>query len=107
MFYNSHDSCLLCGSRELSDLKGYERHYLVRCDRCSFVFTKRIPTQAEFEKHYSNYSYSKEHYLSPITVKRYNELLDEFEKYRKTNRILDVGCGVGFFLEQARLRGWE
>jgi 2-polyprenyl-3-methyl-5-hydroxy-6-metoxy-1,4-benzoquinol methylase len=29
------------------------------------------------------------------------------EPYRKTNRILDSGCGLGWFLVEAKKRGWE
>jgi 2-polyprenyl-3-methyl-5-hydroxy-6-metoxy-1,4-benzoquinol methylase len=68
---------------------------------------EKIPTLEELNKHYSSYSYSSEGYLSPLTIKSYNFLLDEFEKYRKSNRMLDVGCGRGWFLEEARKRGWE
>jgi 2-polyprenyl-3-methyl-5-hydroxy-6-metoxy-1,4-benzoquinol methylase len=45
--------------------------------------------------------------LSEVTIKRFNELLDKFEYYRKNNRILDIGCGSGFFLEVAKNRGWQ
>ena len=45
--------------------------------------------------------------LSALTIKRYQELLNNFEKFRKSNRILDVGCGHGHFLEEAKKRGWE
>jgi cyclopropane fatty-acyl-phospholipid synthase-like methyltransferase len=34
-------------------------------------------------------------------------LLDKLEPFRKNNRILDIGCGEGFFLEVALSRGWE
>jgi 2-polyprenyl-3-methyl-5-hydroxy-6-metoxy-1,4-benzoquinol methylase len=102
-----HTSCFVCNSLNISALKGYERHDLVKCRECSFVFMRAIPTLTELENHYSTYSYGGEKFLSPVTVKSYNIILDEFEKYRKNNRILDVGCGVGFFLEQAKNRGWD
>lgn len=101
-----HQHCIVCNSKELNPLKGYEAAYLVQCQHCSFVFARQIPTAQELNDHYSK-TYSREDYLSPITVKRYHELLDQFEPFRKTNKLLDVGCGVGYFLEVARERGWE
>jgi 2-polyprenyl-3-methyl-5-hydroxy-6-metoxy-1,4-benzoquinol methylase len=79
----------------------------VKCQDCGFVFNEKIPTLEELNAHYSQYAYASEGYLSPLTIKSYNLLLDEFEKYRKTGNILDVGCGRGWFLEQARKRGWN
>lgn len=100
-----HKKCLLCESEKIEPIKGYERHYLVKCQNCDFVFIKRIPTLQELNDYYEHYASA--HYLSPITVMRYHELLDEFEKYRKTGKILDVGCGIGLFLNVAKERGWE
>ena len=51
--------------------------------------------------------YGRNDYLSPITIKRYNDILDDFEKYKKTKKLLDVGCGIGYFLEIAIKRGWQ
>ena len=68
---------------------------------------ENIPTSEELNKHYSQYSYSSSGYLSPLTIHSYNLLLDEFESYRKTNKILDVGCGRGWFLQEANKRGWN
>lgn len=103
--YPKHIQCLLCGKDHLSPEKKFSASFLARCNSCGFVFTERIPSFEELQKHYLGYlSIST---LSPITELRYNELLDEFEPYRKTNRILDVGCGNGLFLEVAKKRNWE
>ena len=100
-----HSSCLICDSIITIDLKKYDENFLVKCKECSFVFSKKIPSEKELENHYEGYS--RNDYLSPITIKRYNEILDEFEQFRKTNNILDVGCGIGYFLEEAKKRGWN
>lgn len=100
-----HKKCLLCESEKIEPIEGYERHYLVKCKNCDFVFIRRIPTLQELNDYYEHYASA--HYLSPITVMRYHKLLDEFEKYRKTGKILDVGCGIGLFLNIAKERGWE
>jgi 2-polyprenyl-3-methyl-5-hydroxy-6-metoxy-1,4-benzoquinol methylase len=102
---NEHQNCLICSSKSLRLLNEYSLHNLCQCENCNFVFAKNIPTEKELEKHYEGYG--RNDYLSPLTINRYNELLDSFEKYRKTNRILDVGCGIGYFLEVSKGRGWE
>ena len=102
---NYHTRCLISDSANLKPMKGYENTYLVKSQPLGFVFSSRIPTEEELIKHYDGYS--REDYLSPITVKRYNELLDEFEVYRETGKLLDVGCGIGYFLDEAKKRGWD
>lgn len=101
----SHKRCLISGSDKLRILKGYEKYSLVKSVPLGFVFASRIPTEEELTAHYKRYSRSD--FISPITIKRYNELLDDFEKYRKTGKILDIGCDVGHFLNEAKKRGWE
>ncbi len=89
------------------NLKGYERHELGQCASCSLTFILRIPENEELAAFYSKYSYSQDPWISPITIKRYHELLDSMEPYRSSNRIIDVGCGAGHFLSVAQKRGWE
>lgn len=101
-----HNNCLICNDESFQSLEAKLNHpHLARCNNCGFIFFRRIPTTAELEKHYAGYP--RNNALSDITVKRYNELLDQFEPFRKTGRILDVGCGDGHFLAVAAQRGWK
>lgn len=69
------------------------------------VHTAIEPTPEELSRYYANYPAVVD--LTAITRKRYLELLDRFEPFRKTNKLIDVGCGSGLFLEVAATRGWE
>jgi 2-polyprenyl-3-methyl-5-hydroxy-6-metoxy-1,4-benzoquinol methylase len=103
--YPQHTQCLISGSKDLRVLKGYERHYLVKSYPLGFVFCSSKPSEQELLEHYSKYC--RQEYYSPITRTRYGELLESWEPYRKTNKIIDIGCGTGFFLEVAKEKGWE
>ena len=86
-------------------MPAYSRAFLVKCQGCSLVFGSKNPSHAELTAHYTNYPrYTG---LSPITEKRYNELLDKFEVFRKSNNLIDLGCSNGLFLECAKKRGWN
>lgn len=99
------NNCILCKSAELKRLPAYNNAFLVKCSHCGLVFCKKDPTPQELTDHYTNYP--RYHSLSPITEKRYNELLDKFEPYRKNNNLIDLGCSHGLFLEVAKKRGWN
>ncbi|WP_421763192.1 class I SAM-dependent methyltransferase [Ekhidna sp.] len=104
----AHKKCLVCDSPKLKTLsEQYEKKGLVKCGRCGFVFMKQIPSIEELSKFYSSYSYASKGYLPPLTRISYNKLLDQFEKHRKHNTILDVGAGRGWFLDEAKNRGWK
>lgn len=104
---STHKNCLICNSSLLKPLRGYESKYLQKCKNCGFVFIYKIPTKEELDTYYATYAYSGDDYISEITIKRYNELLDSFEPFRQTNKLLDIGCGRGYFLEVAKKRGWQ
>lgn len=101
----AHNSCLVCSSSKFRPLKEYQKAHLVKCSDCGFVFSGLIPSAQELEDCYG--AYGRNDFLSPVTIKRYHEILDNFEPFRKTNRLIDVGCGIGYFLEEAKKRGWD
>lgn len=102
-----HNTCIVCNGTALSALKGYEKHYLVSCKSCGLVFSQRIPSATELDTHYAHYSYKTDQEIPDLTKESYHKLLDEFEPYKKNNRLLDVGTGRGWFLQEAKKRGWE
>ena len=81
-------NCIMCGSDRLKRMDRYAAAFLCKCRDCGFIFSQKIPSEEELSEYYKNYG--QEEYISPITIKRYNELLDGFEKYRENNRILYV-----------------
>lgn len=100
-----NQNCILCSGKRLRPLPRYQRAHLVKCNDCGFVFCEKIPSVNELSAYYGNYPRFSE--LSPITVKRYNEILDKFEPFKQTNNLLDMGCSNGLFLECAKKRGWN
>ena len=99
-----HSHCPVCGNPRLEALRGYSRAHLVHCADCGLIFAGRWPTERELTAHYQDYGHWRD---SPVTRQRYRELLRSFEPERHTNKLLDVGCGSGMFLEEARTRGWD
>lgn len=99
------NKCILCHSADLKMLPAYSKAFLNKCLNCGLVFCKKDPSPEELTAHYTNYP--RYNTLSPITEKRYNELLDKFEPFRKNNNLIDLGCSNGLFLECAKKRGWN
>jgi len=99
-----YSKCPNCKRDILTHLGIYYPSNLVMCKFCSLVFFKIIPDAEELKEHYNNYPRGS---VTDLILKRYNELLDSFEKFRKNNNIMDIGCGDGFFLMEAQKRGWN
>ncbi len=115
-----HIPCPLCNSTE-----GFFRIYsdnpseIVRCSRCDLVFFNPQPSQeylAEFYSSQSGYMPSIEDNLrsfqrDPTAWKAIADfILAKVYRYlpeAKGQRILDVGCAYGFFLQFAKERGLD
>ncbi len=97
--------CPVCGSTDHRPVPQRAKDHLVACGRCGMMFTGQEPTTEELVAYYGDYPVHE--HISPVTVGRYDELVAAFAPWRHTNRMLDVGCGAGIFLERARIKGWE
>ena len=108
--------CNLCGSEENKVLARTSMSpfgtisNLVKCRKCGLAyFNQRHSLQEELEFYRSKYqeAYGEEFwYKSRIDF--FKTALDRIEALN-TNKdsLLDVGCGMGFFLKEAKSRGWK
>lgn len=101
---------------ELQRDKLYER---VRRNKYGFYELKHIPTEKELSEYYSTYYqdekaayrnfYSDEELRNiqcGLALQEYNfKIISERDPQKMRVRVLDVGCGEGFFLEYFRARG--
>jgi 2-polyprenyl-3-methyl-5-hydroxy-6-metoxy-1,4-benzoquinol methylase/glycosyltransferase involved in cell wall biosynthesis len=80
---------------------------LKRCRSCGLVFHKEFSNSSEIGDFYGHYYREENMAFSPITESRFHSLMDSFQPYRETGRILDVGCGAGHLLKVAMDCGWR
>jgi 2-polyprenyl-3-methyl-5-hydroxy-6-metoxy-1,4-benzoquinol methylase len=93
-----------------------EEFQIVRCEKCGFLFTNPRPEKAESFKYYQSaeyFSHSKNKTgwlgfaydaLRSVALRRKFELIT---KHKSNERILDIGCGTGEFLNLMKAKGWE
>lgn len=103
-----HKICPVCNSEKILKRKRYySGKGLLKCRTCGLYFMERIPSREELLEHYSDYPYVFPQKIRNSIEKNYNEILDMLEPFRKNNRLLEFGCGTGFFLTKAMERGWD
>ena len=99
--------CHSCNSDVPNYLSGFETVWLKKCSVCGLVFDGRSPSTEELDAHYRNYSYSSLKPCPDATVRSFARLLSGFENFRTSGRILDIGCGQGDFVFEAKIHGWN
>lgn len=107
----SHRSngCRLCGGKQFQALEVAEDSVRVlKCRDCSLVFVDPQPSRWSLPDYYDEQYYQS--WLTeqrPKRVKMWERRIQHLEKFKRTGRLLDVGCGEGLFLEVAKRRGWQ
>jgi SAM-dependent methyltransferase len=93
------------------DINGFP---IVRCDTCGLVFVGTVVNAEDLitlydEGYYEGADAMGYHgYSDAEGRKRHHDrtLLDEIEKRCARGRLLEIGCAYGYFLDEARKRGW-
>ena len=111
-------SCPICGPGPAPILRyDFAPYRAVSCSRCGLVFLSPRLTEPAILKLYSD----EEYYVSEVSGQGYDEYLEvrhnwvktftrrlnQITNYQSPGRVLDIGCGPGFFLEAAQAKGYD
>jgi SAM-dependent methyltransferase len=117
--------CPLCGGHDFRPLlKARDFHYgnpgefaMVECTNCSLAILDPMLDESELAKFYPQTYYAfvdrfsssrpsrLRNAMRSIVGTREHETKDP--KFEQPGRLLDVGCGSGWFLSKMRARGWD
>lgn len=100
--------CDICGSEksvELLPMYGTAYH---ECQQCALIYLRpMIDNTAELNEVF--YTREIDKYVKKIESKkkRYHRKLQQFNKFRQTGRLLEIGCNTGALLSVASDIGWD
>lgn len=94
-------TCKLCGASQFEDV--YPSTWVRRCAACGYIFRSPRPTAeavAGFHSQAGKYAHWLEEFAGREPCWRYRIAL--LRRFVKSGRLLDVGAGIGEFLNHAR-----
>lgn len=86
-------------------VKGFSTY---KCSKCSFVYIYPRPSQMSLKKYYSNFDYKNISFVEKRIKEDSRISLGFINPYKGSrNTLLDLGCGRGYFLLEAKSKGWK
>lgn len=107
--------CEVCGARARELLYEVAGYPIVRCRECGLVFVGGEARPQELLALYDEAYYEDaeqpgyDGYFAAEPRKRLHDrtLLDLIERRRRPGSLMEIGCAYGYFLDEARRRGWQ
>ena len=100
-------NCCLCNSSESTIIGEDNSFKIVKCKECGFVYVNPRPTQESLRRYYNSFYPQK--YESDIVEDWSKDMKLVFKEAKEKisaeyidGRLLDVGCGFGFFLDSMK-----
>ena len=104
----SERSCPACGAGE-RDERGLKNGLRVgACRGCGTLYARGgAGGEADASCDYDAYYHEANLSVPPFIERRLDEIVGGFAPFRRTGRLLDIGCGAGTLLHAARRAGWD
>ena len=106
-----HVVCNLCGADDAHRVCSIHSFAIVRCRRCGLLYVNPQPTSKELVQHYMSEYYHEEEAREGCygqgSGHLFADVLRLCRTYVPVGRVLDVGCGYGFFLKAMREAGYS
>jgi len=99
-------SCLVCGSKKYVPYLTKFKIDIKLCTRCTSAFSSKMPknfndvynNKEQFNHHQKSYELNRKYRIKKFGYERLNLIL----KFKKKGKLVDIGCGNGWFLEVAK-----
>jgi len=117
------EKCPLCGHSQFAHIETCEDHFvshetfsLYACCNCHFVYTQDVPIGEAKGRYYQTSDYVSHsdtkkgavnwvyHQVRNVMIRRKTRLS---VKGVKNGKLLDVGCGTGYFAASVKRQGWN
>ncbi len=112
----SNTHCPICKTAELAFYFKYNAtQSIYKCNQCTLQFLSPQLDDVALTKLYSENYYlawglkgdAENESIKHMKISTFNLRLDLISKFRKSGKILDVGCATGYFLEAAKIKGYK
>jgi len=109
-------NCNLCNSNEYRLFKEIDSYRLVKCRNCGLVYLNPRPSQQEIKEKYSaEYHIKRLLREEPKTTKEIEEGINKnigraeeiVSQFGNKGKLLDIGCGAGFFITCLKRYDWD
>lgn len=99
-------TCYLC-SHPTRTFLNVKNKSILRCSNCKLTYTRDIAHRNGIIRE-DGHKFVREYLKEARLYKEYfNTIIKIIQKYKKPQSLLDIGCGVGIFLQQVKEIGWN